>query len=81
MKMKQVKVFTGYAMSDLEREVNEFLAFHPVSVEDIQYSTTGNGVRTLIYSAMIVYDSSYASLDAENIEYYKNKKSKAGETE
>lgn len=79
--MMQVKVFTGYTMCELEREVNEFLADHPVSVENIQYRTTGNGMHTLIHNVMIVYDPTMARLDANNVEYYKNKKAKAGETE
>lgn len=77
--MKKIKIFEHGSEMILEECVNRFLAEHPVSVTDIQYSvTTWNG--NLNYSVMIVYDPTFAKVDKREREHYE-RVNKAGESE
>lgn len=79
--MKQVKIFKYSSEIVLEEAVNEFLADHPVSAEDIQYRMSDDGKYSVIYSAMIVYDPEYGNVDMRVREHHQKEKTKAGETE
>lgn len=77
--MKKIKIFEHGSEMILEEYVNRFLAEHPASVSDIQYST-GYHNHNLIYSVMVVYDPTFAKADKREREYYE-RVNKAGESE